>query len=387
MSFSSAGSKGTRTLSLRKQRRLLSQAEGTHALALAPPDVGNEIARRKSEHVDIVLNGDVAARDVTTGFERLRFIHSALPDLDCDSIDLSTTFVGRRMHAPFIVSSMTGGPLHARRINHAIAEAAGICGVGFAVGSQRIALEGKGSAGFGRELRALAGNVPVLANFGAAQLKGWDGEAMARRAIDMIEADALIIHLNPLQEAVQRGGDRDWTGVLTLIEDLVSRIDRPIIVKEVGAGISGAVARQLWNAGVRIIDVAGTGGTSWAAVEGKRSINARSRAAGEAFRDWGIPTADAIAAVRASCPEAFIIGSGGIRNGVDAAKAIRLGADVVGQAAALLPQALTDTEALTEHIRGVVEELRIACFCTASADLAMLRRAPVEFEAKRGGAP
>lgn len=385
MPFSSPRSKGIRSLALRKQRRLLSQAESSHALATIPADNGSEIARRKSEHIDIVLDGDVAARDTTSGFERIRFVHCALPELDCDSIDLSTTFVGRRMRAPFIVSSMTGGPLHAQRINRAIAEAAGLCGVGFAVGSQRIALERKGWAGFGRELRALAGNVPILANFGAAQLKGWDGAAMASRAMEMIEADALIIHLNPLQEAVQRGGDRDWSGILGRIEDLVRRVDRPIIVKEVGAGISGAVARQLWNAGVRIIDAAGAGGTSWAAVEAKRSADARWRNAGEAFRDWGIPTAEAISAVRAACPEACVIGSGGVRNGVDAAKAIRLGADVVGQAAALLPQALTSTEALAEHIGGVVEQLRIACFCTASANLASLRRAPIEVSGKRGG--
>lgn len=343
----------------------------------APLADTDEIARRKSEHVDIVLRGGVAARHVTTGFERVRFENCALPELDLDRIDLSATLAGRRMKAPFIVSSMTGGPLHARRINHAIAEAAGHTGVGFAVGSQRIALEGKANAGFSRELRTLAGPVPILANFGAAQLLSWNGPDMAVRAVDMIDADALIVHLNPLQEAVQSGGDRDWHGILRCIEELARACSRPIIVKEVGAGISGAVAMRLWDAGVTIIDVAGAGGTSWAAVEGRRARDAATRAIAEAFRDWGTPTATAVADVRRACPSATIIASGGIRDGVDAAKAIRLGADIVGQAASALPVAMQGAEAVASHLAILIETLRIACFCTGSPDLAALRKAPL----------
>ena len=343
------------------------------------------IARRKSEHVDIVLRGGVSARTVTSGFERFRFQHCALPELDLDDIDISTSLVGRRLRAPLIVSAMTGGPLHAHRINCAIAEAAGRCGVGFSVGSQRIALEGKGSAGLGRELRTIAGDVPILANFGAAQLADWDGLDMAERAVEMIDADALIVHLNPLQEAVQSGGDRRWSGVLDQIERTARRISRPLIVKEVGAGISGAVARRLWNAGVRIIDVAGAGGTSWAAVESRRARSPHDRAIAEAFRDWGISTADSITAVRAACPEAVVIASGGVRDGIDVAKAIRLGADLAGQAAAALPSAMDGADALTAHLSSLIEQLRIACFCTGSADLARLRCAAFQPSHSRGG--
>jgi isopentenyl-diphosphate delta-isomerase len=361
------------TQARRRQKRGIMVAD-TSAVPL--PTV-NDIAQRKADHIDIVLSGGVAARDVSTGFERVRFEHCALPELDLDSIDLSVSLVGRRMQAPLIVSSMTGGPLHARRINHSIAEAAGRLGIGFAVGSQRIALEGKASAGFSRELRALAGPVPILANFGAAQLKTWDGPAMAMRAIEMIDADAMIVHLNPLQEAVQAGGDRDWSGLLRRIEMLARTCQRPIVVKEVGAGISGAVAHRLWNAGVTIIDVAGAGGTSWAAVEGRRASDPASRAIAEAFRDWGTPTAAAIADVRRACPGATVIASGGIQDGVDAAKAIRLGADIVGQAAGVLPAALQSADAVAAHLEVMIATLRIACFCTGCADLSALRHAPL----------
>ncbi|HRD75119.1 MAG TPA: alpha-hydroxy-acid oxidizing protein, partial [Hyphomicrobiaceae bacterium] len=239
-------------LEIRRQK-----SGGERRTALGEHDGPSDIARRKSEHVEVVLHGNVGARNATTGLEKVRFEHCALPELSLDDIDLSTRLAGRPLAAPLIVSSMTGGPLHARRINYAIAEAAGRAGIGFAVGSQRIALEGRASAGFSRKLRSLAGNVPILANFGGAQLRHWSGTLEAERAIEMIDADALIIHLNPLQEAVQHGGDRDWTGLLRRIEELARDTSRPLIVKEVGFGISGRVARQLWNAGVTIIDVAG----------------------------------------------------------------------------------------------------------------------------------
>jgi isopentenyl-diphosphate Delta-isomerase len=333
------------------------------------------IAQRKSEHLDIVLSGNAAARERTNGLESIHFEHCALPELRLDEIRLETPFLGRRVAAPFLISSMTGGPEAAERINAAIAEAAQATRVAFAVGSQRIALEGHGTYGFGPHLRRLAPDVPILANFGAVQLKQWDGHEMARRAVDMIEADALILHLNCLQEAVQSGGDRDWSNVLQRIESLASTVAVPIVVKEVGAGISGRVARQLWNAGVRIIDVAGAGGTSWAAVEAQRARGERLRRIGEAFRDWGVPTARAVRDVRALCPEATIIASGGIRDGVEAAKAIRLGADMVAQAAGVLSAALDGPAKLVEHIEIFAEQLRIACFCTGSADIAQLKNA------------
>ncbi len=335
------------------------------------------IARRKSEHLDIVLSGKAAAHATTTGLEDVRFEHCALPELHVDEVCLAVEFLGRQMAAPFLISSMTGGPEAAERINCTIAEAAQAAGVAFAVGSQRIALEGQGGFGFGPKLRRLAPDVPILANFGAVQLKQWDGPTMVRRAIDMIEADALILHLNALQEAIQDGGDRDWSQILRQIDALASNVDVPIVVKEVGAGISGRVAQQLWNAGIRIIDVAGAGGTSWAAVEAERARSERLRRIGEAFRDWGVPTATAIRDVRAQCAGATIIASGGIRDGVDAAKAIRLGADIVAQAAGVLPAALDGPDRLLDHIEIFVEQLRVACFCTGSADIEQLRHAPL----------
>lgn len=329
--------------------------------------------KRKSQHLEIVLERDVRARNVTSGLETVRFEHCALPELSLDEIDLSTTFLNRPLAAPLLVSSMTGGPERAEGINRAIAEASQSLRIAFGVGSQRVALEGEPSAGFSRRLRDAAPDVPILANFGAAQLRTWSGADMARRAVDMIGADALIVHLNPLQEAVQTEGDRDWRGLLAKLASLQSASAVPVIVKEVGAGISGPLARRLWDIGIRIIDVAGAGGTSWAAVEAERAPSAQARAIAEAFRDWGIPTARALADVRAACPSATIIASGGIRDGLDVAKTIRLGADLAGMAAGVLDAALKDGEALTERLRTVIAELRIACFCTGSPNLAALR--------------
>lgn len=336
-----------------------------------------EIERRKVEHLKIVMSGDAAASDVTTGFERIRFVHKALPEVNMDEIDLGVQFLGRGLRAPLLVSSMTGGPQSAAALNIHIAQACAELGVAMGVGSQRIALEGRQAAGFGPELRRAAPNVPILANFGAAQLRDWNGPDMARRAVDMIEADALVIHLNPLQEAVQDGGDRDWRGLLDRIGEVCQQSTFPIIIKEVGAGISGEVARQLVERGVAVIDVAGAGGTSWAAVEAGRATNSRQRAVAEAFRDWGIPTTQAICEVRAACPETALVASGGIRDGIECAKAIRLGADVVGIAAGVLPAAVASTEAVVEHLGTVIEQLRVACFCTGSGNLAALREAPL----------
>jgi isopentenyl-diphosphate delta-isomerase len=335
----------------------------------------SDIGARKSEHLEIVLHGDVQAQRVSTGFEAVRFEHVAAPELDCDAIDLSTVFLGRRLRAPMLISSMTGGPQAADAINAAIAEAAEALGIALGVGSQRIALEGLGDGGLGQGLRRRAPSVPILANIGAAQIRGRAGPDVARRAVDMIGADALIIHLNPLQEAVQPGGDRDWTGVLAAIADTVRTVRVPIVIKEVGCGISGRLAAHLVEIGVAAIDVAGAGGTSWAAVEAARADNPRDRAIADVFRDWGIPTADAVRDVRAHCPTVPLIASGGLRTGIDAAKAIRLGADIAGFAAGILPDALAGPAALIERFEGLIAQLRIACLCTGSRDLASLRHA------------
>ena len=330
---------------------------------------------RKNQHLDVILSGKGGSRSITTGFERIAFEHLALPELHLDQIDLSTVLLGRRLAAPVLISSMTGGPARAAQINTNLAIACAELGIALAVGSQRVAIEGNDAGGLGKDLRRLAPAIPLLGKFGAAQLNKGFGLDQARRAVDMIEADALIIHLNPLQEAVQPEGDRDWRGLLDKIGDLARRLPVPVVVKEVGAGISGALARRLLEAGVSVIDVAGAGGTSWAAVEAARIADPARAAIAAAFSDWGRPTAEALLDVRAACPDAVIIGSGGIRDGIDAAKAIRLGADIVGQAAGALAAAIESPEAVIAHFSVLIEQLRICCFCTGSADLAALRQA------------
>jgi isopentenyl-diphosphate delta-isomerase len=332
---------------------------------------------RKNEHLDVVLSGRGRSSG-QTGFDEIAFEHAALPELDMDDIDLSTTFVGKRINAPFLVSSMTGGPARALAINQNLAEACNALGLPLAIGSQRIAIESRENAGLGQELRRLAPDIPLLANFGAAQLNLGFGLAEAERAVEMIGADALIIHLNPLQEAVQPEGNRNWRGLLGRIETLAGALHVPIIAKEVGAGISGALARRLVDVGVQIIDVAGSGGTSWALVEAERAQSPEQAAIARAFADWGVPTATAIADVRRACPEAVVIGSGGVRDGIDAAKAIWLGANLVGQAAGVLAAATQSAEAVTSHFNVLVQQLRIACFCTGSANLAALKQASLQ---------
>ena len=329
---------------------------------------------RKNDHLDIVLSGR-ATSTVSAGFERFVFEHVALPETNMDEIELGTEFLRKHISAPLLVSSMTGGPERAEFINANLATACEELGIAFAVGSQRVAIEADGSAGLSSQLRKLAPTIPLMANFGAAQLNLGYGYDQAMRAVEMIGADALIIHLNPLQEAVQPEGDRNWRGLLTRIEQLARALTVPLAVKEVGCGISGRLARQLVDSGVTIIDVAGAGGTSWAAVEAGRARTPMQAEIARAFIGWGQPTADAIAEVREACPDAFIIGSGGIRDGVDAAKAICLGADLVGQAAATLDAATLSAEAVIDHFRAIIMQMKITCFCTGSSDLAALRSA------------
>jgi isopentenyl-diphosphate delta-isomerase len=300
-----------------------------------------------------------------------------LPEINLDEVDLSATFLGRRLRAPLLISSMTGGPAKAASINLRLAEAAQYHGIALAVGSQRIALERGRAAGFDKSLRRAAPGIPIYANFGAAQLGLGFGLAEAERAIEMIEADALIVHLNPLQEAVQDGGDICWRGLLDRIGDLANSLSAPLIVKEVGFGISASVGRQLQERGVAAVDVAGAGGTNWALIEAGRATSSRLRSIGQAFADWGIPTARALHDVRQACPELPIIGSGGIRDGVEVAKALRLGANLVGIAAGLLAPAMESAKAVEDQISAVIAQLRICCLCTGSRTLTELCKAPL----------
>lgn len=333
---------------------------------------------RKDQHLDVILAGK-ARHGRPGGFADIHFVHEALPDLDHGKIDLGVDFLGRRLKAPLLISAMTGGPRRAEAINARLAEAAQHLGIALAVGSQRAALEADGpTSGLDMAVRLKAPDTPILANIGAAQLTRGFGVDEARRVLDMIAADALVVHLNPLQEACQPEGDRDWWGVGAALEALVKALDAPVLVKETGAGISAATARRLAGMGVAGIDVAGAGGSNWATVEGERSTEPGDKAHAAAFADWGIPTARAVADVRAACPKTLIIGSGGVFDGVEAAKAIRLGADMVGQAAGVLQAATVSTDAVVAHFQTVIRQLRTVCFCTGSPNLTALRRAPLQ---------
>lgn len=328
---------------------------------------------RKDQHLDLVLEGK-GRHGLASGFDDWRFVHEALPDLDYGSIDLGADLVGRRLQAPLLISAMTGGPARAEAINARLAEAAQHLGIALAVGSQRAALEAGHAGGLDRSLRDRAPDTPILANIGAAQLtQGFDLD-QARRVIDMIGADALVVHLNPLQEACQPEGDRDWWGVGAALQALIRQLDVPVIIKETGAGISALTAQKLVAMGAAGIDVAGAGGTNWGLIEGERATDPLDRAHAMAFADWGIPTARAIAEARNALPETVIIGSGGVRNGVDVAKALRLGADIVGMAAGVIQSATHSTEAVVEHFQLVIRQLRTTCFCTNAGSLAALKR-------------
>ena len=335
------------------------------------------LKNRKDEHLSVVLEERQKKSSKTTGFESIDFVHCALPEMHLDDVDTNTMFLGKRISAPLLVSSMTGGPERAAFINENLARACEAMSLPFAVGSQRVAIEENDNGGLGRSLRALAPSVPIIGNLGAAQLNRGFGIEEAKNAVDMIEADALYIHLNPLQEAVQPEGDRDWSGLFEKLAALATALPVPLAVKEVGSGISASLARRLFEAGITMIDVAGAGGTNWAAVEAARMEDTQKAKLANAFSDWGIPTALAVAEARVACPDATIIASGGIRNGIDIAKALRLGADIAGQAAGLLQAANTSPDALVEHFTTVIQELRICCFCTGARDLAALKKVDI----------
>lgn len=334
------------------------------------------ILGRKDQHLDVVLSGG-GRHALASGFDDWRFVHEALPDLDHAKIDLGADFLGRRLQAPLLISAMTGGPARAEAINARLAEAAQHLGIALAVGSQRAAIEGGATGGLDRSLRDRAPDTPILANIGAAQLTRGFGVEQARRALDMIGADALVVHLNPLQEACQPEGDRDWWGVGAALQALIRDLDAPVIVKETGAGISAVTAQRLIAMGAAGVDVAGAGGANWGLIEGERATDPADKAHAAAFAAWGIPSARAIAEARNALPEALIIGSGGVHDGVDVAKAVRLGADVVGMASGVIQAATESTEAVVAHFQTVIRQLRTVCFCTNAANVAALKRVPL----------
>lgn len=332
--------------------------------------------QRKMEHLRISLEEDVRFRNLTTGLEGYRFVHQALPEINRDDIDLSITLLGKHLSAPLIISSMTGGTEEAELINKNLALAAQIHGLGMGVGSQRAALE-EPTLSHTYWVRDVAPDILLLANLGAVQLNYGYGVEHCQRAVEMIEADGLILHLNPLQEALQPEGNTDFSGLLPKIEAVCRELTVPVIVKEVGWGISEEVARRLASVGVAAIDVAGAGGTSWSEVEMHRAESEAARCIAAAFADWGIPTAESIQMVRRGAPGLTLIASGGIRTGVEAAKAIALGADAVAIATPLLKPATISHEAVEEKIREILEGLRTAMFCVGAQNIQQLKGVPL----------
>jgi isopentenyl-diphosphate delta-isomerase len=334
---------------------------------------------RKAEHLRVCLEEDVRAAGISSGFERFRFVHQALPEMDLSDVDLSTGFLDHDLAAPILISSMTGGTAEAGRINTNLARAAQELGLAMGVGSQRAAIE-SASLAESYQVRDVAPDILLFANLGAVQLNRGYGAEECARAIEMIDAQALVLHLNPLQECLQAGGDVQFGGLLDRIGRICHEVPFPVIVKEVGWGISAELAGQLAEAGVAAIDVAGAGGTSWSEVEGKRTMEEGRRQIARAFRDWGIPTAQCLQDVRKALPEHPVIASGGIGTGVEAAKALALGADLVGMAGGLLEAAAESGDQTIAVLKGVLTQLRIAMFCCGVGDLNALRQTPALVE-------
>jgi isopentenyl-diphosphate delta-isomerase len=296
------------------------------------------IEARKSEHIKINLEQDVHS-GLTSGLEDYHFIHEALPELDLEAVDTSLTLFGKKLAAPILISSMTGGTEQAREINQCLAEAAQECGLAMGVGSQRAALEDPRQIPTYAITRKVAPDILLFANLGAVQLNYGYSIDECRRAVDMLEADALILHLNPLQEAVQAGGNTNFAGLTKKIAEICKQSEMPVIVKEVGWGISKGTAKLLAECGVAAIDVAGAGGTSWSQVEMHRAPDDFIRQLAGTFVGWGIPTADSILNVRKAAPGTIIFATGGLKDGLDIVKCIALGATLGGMASQFLKAA------------------------------------------------
>lgn len=332
-----------------------------------------DTSKRKKEHVTLVLNEDVGFRNKTTGFDYFEFEHNALPEMNASEIDTSIKFLGKKIKFPLMVSCMTGGYKNAKLINQSLAAVCEERGIPLGVGSQRQVMEDASYRRTFSIVRKVAHSIPIIGNIGAAEIANLKNTIQIEKLVDMIDADAFTIHLNPLQEFLQPEGDTDFYGVLKGIELLVNNLSVPIIVKEVGVGISASVAQRLINAGVKIIDTAGAGGTSWAGIE---IIRSNKPLLSRAFWDWGIPTAESIQAVRKLSKNIFLIGSGGIRNGIDIAKAITLGANMAASAAPILRTLNKGGEKEVHKILDLWEkELRGAMFLTGSRNILQLRKA------------
>ena len=329
-----------------------------------------QTSSRKTEHIRINLDEDVSS-SITSGLEQYRFEHQALPELNLNQVNLNTKFLGKTLSAPILISSMTGGSDEAEQLNQRLATAAQETGIAMGVGSQRAALENS-SLDRTFQVREFAPDILLFANLGVIQLNYGYGVDECNRAVEMVGADGLILHLNALQEAVQPEGDTDFSGIIRKIEHVCNLIGVPVIAKEVGWGISERTAKSLLNAGVAAIDVAGAGGTSWSQVEMYRAKSPSQARLAAAFRDWGNPTAQSILNVRNVNQDIPVIASGGVRTGVDIAKCIALGANIGGMASPFLKAAAISLEETLITIAEIKREIRVAMFAAGVKDIEAL---------------
>ncbi len=330
------------------------------------------IETRKSDHIKINLDQDVHS-GLTNGLERYRFVHEALPEVDFQAVDTSLKLFGKKLAAPILISSMTGGTEQAREINKRLAEAAQEAGIAMGVGSQRAALEDPQQIPTYAITRKVAPDILLFANIGGVQLNYGYGLDECRRAVEMLDADALFLHLNPLQEAVQTGGDTNFAGLAKKIEGISKGLEVPVIVKEVGWGISQRTARILFNCGVAAIDVAGAGGTSWSQVEMHRAPDDFTRELAATFVGWGISTAESILNVRKAAEGMIIFASGGLQDGIDLAKCVALGASLGGMAGQFLRAAAQSPEKVVELLRLIQKEIQVVMFGVGAANLNALK--------------
>ncbi|MEM2341469.1 MAG: type 2 isopentenyl-diphosphate Delta-isomerase [Candidatus Bathyarchaeia archaeon] len=339
----------------------------------------NQIKNRKDEHIRICLERNVEAKEITTGFEDVFFVHRALPEINLSDVKTDTVFLNHRFSAPIIVEGMTGGTEKAMEINAVIAQVVEKLGLGMGVGSQRAALEKPSLERTYRIVREKAPKAFIISNIGGPQIAAEYDLKKIKLAVEAIEADALAIHLNPLQEAVQPEGEAVYAGIINKIRNIISVLDVPVIVKETGSGISAEVARMLAEAGVACIDVSGAGGTSWAAVECYRAIergDAFSRDLGLMLWDWGIPTAISLIEVVQSV-NLPVIASGGIRSGLDIAKSIALGASLAGIARPILVAASKSYEETEKTLCTLINQLRNVMFLVGANSIEKLRNVPL----------
>jgi len=327
---------------------------------------------RKADHIRINLEKNVQFPRLTTGLEKYRFQHNALPEISLSEVRTETSLFGKELRIPLLISSMTGGTEIARRINRNLAHAAQHHGMAMGLGSQRAAIEDEFLA-YTYQVRDIAPDILLFANLGAVQLNYGYGVEKCRRAVNMVEADALILHFNVLQEAVQPEGDTNFRGLLSKVEEICVQLEVPVIAKEVGWGFSAGNVRSLVNAGISAVDIAGSGGTSWSEVEYHRAPSAFHARVAAAFADWGIPTADALRNAVEAAPNIPVFASGGLRDGIDIAKCIALGASLCGLAGPFLKAADESAAAVDELVRELMAQLRVAMLCSGARDIDQLK--------------